>query len=57
MLRRKVLTDGRTVHRMPFRRSLKRDSWEPSVEAVIIREQWKSVSKGGGTLSFKESDA
>jgi len=57
MLRRKVLTDGRTVHRMPFRRSLKRDSWEPSVEAVKIREQWKSVRKGGGTQPFKESDA
>lgn len=57
MLRRKVLTDGRTVHRMPFRRPLKRDSWEPSVEAVKIREHWKSVRKGGGTLSFKESDA
>ena len=57
MLRRKVLTDGRTVHRMPFRRPLKRDSWESSVEAVKIREQWKSVRKGGGTLSFKESDA
>ena len=56
MLRRKVLSDGRVVHRMPFRKPLNRDIWEPSERARKIREEWKSVRKGGGTLSFKESD-
>ena len=56
MLRKKALSDGRVVHRMPFRSALSRDAWEPSEEARKIREQWKSVKKGGGTLSFQESD-
>ena len=56
MLRRKVLSDGRVVHRMPFRKPLNRDIWESSERAKEIREEWKSVRKGGGTLSFKESD-
>ena len=57
MLRRKVLSDGRIVHRMPFRKPLNRDIWEPSERARAIREEWKSVRKGGGTLSFQESDS
>jgi len=42
---------------MPFRKPLNRDVWEPSERARKIREEWKSVRKGGGTLSFQESDA
>lgn len=57
MLRKNLLHDGRVVHRMPFRKSLKRDSWDRSEEAEEIRNQWKRVRKGGGTLSFNESDA
>ena len=57
MLRRKDLSDGRVVHRMPFRKSLKRDLWDPSIEAVRVREQWKSTKIKGGSVSFKESDA
>ena len=57
MLRRKDLSDGRVVHRMPFRKSLKRDSWDPSIEAERVREQWKSTRSKGGAVSFKESDA
>jgi flavin-dependent dehydrogenase len=56
MLRRKDLSDGRVVHRMPFRKSLKRDSWERSIEAERVREQWKSTRSKGGAESFKESD-
>ena len=57
MLRRKVLPDGRIVHRMPFRKSLNRDIWEPSERARKIREEWKGVRKSGGTLSFQESES
>ena len=57
MLRRKTLPDGRVVHRMPFRKSLHRDNWEPSEDAHRIRKEWKSVRKVGGTLSFQEADA
>ena len=34
MLRRKQLKDGRMVSRMPFRKSLSRDVWEPSARAI-----------------------
>ena len=57
MLNKKILGDGRTVHRMPFRKSLKRDLWEPSAEAIQVGLQWNQVRKGGGKLSFTESDA
>ena len=57
MLRRKKFSDGRVVDRMPFRNSLKRDSWNPSIEAERVREQWKSTRRKGGSVSFKESDA
>jgi hypothetical protein len=56
MLRKKTLTDGRTVHRMPFRKPLVRDVWEPSEGANAIGEQWKNTRKSGGNLSFGESD-
>ena len=57
MLRKKKLDDGRLVHRMPFRKSLKRDIWEPSSKAIEVGEQWNIIRKGGGKLSFTESDA
>jgi len=50
---------GRGVRRMPFRKALKRDVWEPSAAAVAIGNQWDSVRRGGGHVSFsddKESD-
>jgi hypothetical protein len=56
MLRKKTLTDGRTVHRMPFRKPLVRDVWEPREGANAIGEQWKNTRKSGGNLSFGESD-
>ena len=57
MLRRKKLNDGRTVHRLPFRKSLARDVWEPSARAEEIGIEWDLVRKGGGNTSFGESDA
>ncbi len=57
MLRRKILSDGRVVHRMPFRKALKRDNWEQGPAAEEIGEQWKSVQRSGGRLSFGDSDA
>jgi hypothetical protein len=57
MLRRKQLKDGRTVHRLPFRKSLARDVWEPSARAEEIGAQWDAIRRGGGNISFGESDA
>jgi len=56
MLRRKRLDDGRMVTRMPFRKSLRRDSWEQSDRALEISEQWKAIKKSGGAVSFPDSD-
>tara|TARA_Y100000992_G_scaffold53770_2_gene32182 strand:- start:23701 stop:24924 length:1224 start_codon:yes stop_codon:yes gene_type:complete len=57
MLRKKKLKDGRLVYRMPFRKPLKRDLWDPSEKANYIGEQWNEVRKGGASLSFSESDS
>lgn len=57
MLRRKQLKDGRMVSRMPFRKSLSRDVWEPSTRAIEIGEEWKSIQRGGGLTSFAENEA
>jgi flavin-dependent dehydrogenase len=57
MLRRKQLKDGRMVSRMPFRKSLSRDVWEPSARAIEIGEEWKSIQRGGGQTSFAENEA
>ena len=43
----------RVVHRMPFRKSLKRDSWDPSIEAERVREQWKSTRAREGLYRSK----
>ena len=56
MLRKKELKDGRIVHRMPFRRALKRDVWKRSDRAEEIREQWKSNLRKGGNISFRDSE-
>ncbi len=55
MLKKKSLPDGRIVLRMPFRKALKRDAWEPSQEASEIAEQWRLTHRGGGAESFGES--
>jgi hypothetical protein len=50
---------GRGVRRMPFRPALSRDVWEPSEEAKAIGQQWDTVRRGGGHVSFandSESD-
>ena len=57
MLRRKQLKDGRTVHRLPFRKSLGRDVWEPSARGNEIGAQWDAIRRSGGNTSFSESDA
>jgi len=54
MLRKIKDNDGRIIHRMPFRKSLKRDDWGPSSRAIEIGEEWKSIQKYGGKVSFKE---
>jgi len=54
MLRKIKDNDGRIIHRMPFRKSLKRDDWDPSSRAIEIGEEWKSIQKYGGKVSFKE---
>ncbi len=56
MLRKKQLKDGRIVHRMPFRKSLKRDVWQPSPRAIEIGEEWKMIHKSGGATSFETTD-
>jgi len=56
MLRRKQLSDGRVVNRMPFRKALKRDIWEPSHEATEIGKQWDKIRKEGAKTSFTESE-
>jgi flavin-dependent dehydrogenase len=45
---------GKGIRRMPFRKALKRDWWEPSPEAVAVGKRWDSIRKGGGNTSFKE---
>ena len=57
MLRRKELNDGRMVHRLPFRKSLGRDVWEPSPRGNEIGAQWDAIRRSGGNTSFSESDA
>ena len=54
MLRKDPNSMGRGVRRMPFRKALKRDNWEPSDEANLVKEQWNNVRKSGGKTSFKE---
>ena len=41
MLKKTSTKDGREMRRMPFRKALKRDVWEPSERAVEIGNEWK----------------
>tara|TARA_B100000963_G_C22086155_1_gene434423 strand:- start:193 stop:489 length:297 start_codon:yes stop_codon:yes gene_type:complete len=54
MLQKDPKAMGRGVRRMPFREALKRDDWEPSAEAMAVKQQWNAVRKGGGKTSFAE---
>ena len=54
MLKKDEKSMGRGVRRMPFRKALKRDEWEPSREAKAVKEQWNLIRKGGGKTSFAE---
>ena len=56
MLRRGASSDGRRHLRMPFRKALKRDVWEPSKEAFRVSEQWKETQRKGAKTSFSNSD-
>ncbi|MDP6741721.1 MAG: NAD(P)-binding protein [Candidatus Thalassarchaeaceae archaeon] len=56
MLKKVNTEDGRTIHRLPYRNARKRDVWEPSEEALKVREQWRQVRRGGGTVSFDEEE-
>ena len=51
------MDDGRKVSRMPFRKSLRRDVWEPTTRAEEIGQQWKEIQRGGGGISFTETDS
>ena len=56
MLEKDPKSMGRGVRRMPFRKALKRDDWEPSLEAMAIKDKWKKIRSSGGKVSFSESD-
>ena len=45
---------SRGVRRMPFRKALKRDVWEPSPAAVAVGERWDNVRRSGGKTAFNE---
>lgn len=58
MLKKTSTKDGREMRRMPFRKALKRDVWEPSERAVEIGNEWKEIRREGGKISFsKDSDS
>ncbi len=54
MLKKHISKDGRKMRRMPFRKRLKRDIWEPSERALEIGEQWEKIKREGGKVSFSE---
>ena len=56
MLRKGTTPDGRSYVRMPFRRALKRDDWEPSREAELVALEWKMKQNEGGRTSFQAGD-
>ena len=56
MLQKKVLENGRVVHRLPFRGALPRDNWQPSQAAVAVGEKWRVTRRGGGTTSFSDEE-
>ncbi len=54
MLKRETSKDGRKIRRMPFRKDLKRDRWDPSPDAIAIGKRWERVRRSGGGTSFSE---
>jgi len=54
MLEKDERSLGRGVRRMPFRKALKRDVWEPSPAAIAVGERWDAVRRSGGNTSFTE---
>ena len=56
LLKKTKFPDGRKGRRMPFRKALKRDSWEMSDRAKEIADEWKEIRSSGGKVSFSESD-
>ena len=52
MLTKDPKSMGRGVRRMPFRKALKRDVWDPSEQAVAIGEQWNDFRRKGAKVSF-----
>ena len=47
---------GRGVRRMPFRKALKRDDWEPSAAAQQVGDCWDSIRRTGGHVSFASEE-
>jgi flavin-dependent dehydrogenase len=56
MLKKVDVGDSRIVHRLPYRKALKRDVWEPSEAAKAVGEQWKIARRSGKTASFSEEE-
>jgi hypothetical protein len=54
LLRKSRKVKGKGIRRMPFRKALKRDWWEPSPEAVAVGERWDSIRRSGGNASFED---
>ena len=56
MLKKVDVVDGRVIHRLPYRKALKRDIWGPSEEAIAVEKEWKRSRKVGSTKSFSEEE-
>jgi hypothetical protein len=56
MLKKVDVADGRVIHRLPYRKALKRDIWDPSEEALAVGNEWKLSRKVGGRESFSEEE-
>jgi len=56
MLKKVDVADGRVIHRLPYRKALKRDIWGPSEEAIAVEKEWKRSRKVGSTKSFSEEE-
>ena len=42
------------IRRMPFRKAKKRDEWEPSSQAMTVKQEWDEHRKRGDHVSFSE---
>jgi hypothetical protein len=56
MLKKVDVSDGRVIHRLPYRKALKRDVWDPSEQALAVEKEWKQSRKVGSTVSFTEEE-